>query len=195
MDLQIARVELDVLAKSYGLTQASRFINIFDGGYADKLEKRPDERFLMRGFDIRLQIPIFDFGEVRVRQAEATYMQAVNRLLALAVDARSEARDAYRVYRSTYDIAGHYQREVLPLRKIISDETLLRYNAMLIDVFSLLAEARQRIAATITAIEAKRDFWLATVDLKAAIAGGGRAGNKHERANPMAVSAGDAGAR
>src|SRR5262249_14577403 len=65
VDLQIARIELDVLAKSYGLTQASRFINILDAGYADKLEKRPDERFLMRGFDIRLQIPIFDFGEVR----------------------------------------------------------------------------------------------------------------------------------
>jgi outer membrane protein TolC len=195
VDLQIARIELDVLAKSYGLTQASRFINILDAGYADKLEKRPDERFLMRGFDIRLQIPIFDFGEVRVRQAEATYMQAVNRLLALAVNARSEARDAYRVYRSTYDIAGHYQREVLPLRKIISDETLLRYNAMLIDVFSLLAEARQRITATITAIEAKRDFWLATVDLKAAIAGGGRSGNRQERANPMSVTAGESGAR
>jgi outer membrane protein TolC len=193
VDLQIARIELDVLAKSYGLTQASRFINILDGGYADKLEKRPDERFLMRGFDVRLQIPIFDFGEVRVRQAEATYMQAVNRLLERAVNVRSEARDAYRLYRSTYDIAGHYQREVLPLRKIISDETLLRYNAMLIDVFSLLAEARQRIAATITAIEAKRDFWLATVGLKAAVAGGGRSGNRNERASPMAVSAGETG--
>src|SRR5262249_26661748 len=186
VDLQIARIELDLLAKSYGLAQATRFINILDGGYADKLEKRPDERFLMRGFDVRLQIPIFDFGEVRVRQAEATYMQAVNRLLQRAVNVRSEARDAYRVYRSIYEIAGHYQREVLPLRKIISDETLLRYNAMLIDVFSLLAEARQRIAATITAIEAKRDFWLATVDLKAAIAGGGRSGNGHERANSTA---------
>src|SRR5262249_1197898 len=195
VDLQIARIELDVLAKSYGLTQATRFINILDAGYADKLEKRPDERFLMPGFDIRLQVPIFDFGEVRVRQAEATYMQAVNRLLALSVDARSEVRDAYRVYRSTYDVAGHYQREVLPLRKVISEETLLRYNAMVIDVFSLLAEARERIAATSTAIEAKRDFWLATVDLKAAIAGGGRPSNKQERPNPMAVSAGDAGAR
>jgi outer membrane protein TolC len=195
VDLQIARIELDLLAKSYGLTQATRFINILDGGYADKLEKRPDERFLMRGFDVRLQVPLFDFGEVRVRQAEATYMQAVNRLLELGVNARSEARDAYRIYRSTYDIAGHFQREVLPLRKIISEETLLRYNAMLIDVFSLLAEARQRIAATITAIEAKRDFWLATVDLKAAVAGGGKSANRRERANPVAVSAGEADAR
>src|SRR5258706_6175021 len=195
VDLQIARIELDVLAKSYGLTQATRFINILDGGYSDKLEKRPDERFLMRGFDVRLQIPIFDLGEVRVRQAEAIYMQAANRLLELAVNARSEARDAYRIYRSTYDIAGHYQREVLPLRKIISDETLLRYNAMLIDVFSLLAEARQRIVATITAIEAKRDFWLATVDVKAAVAGGRVSGSRNETTRPMAVSAGDAGAR
>jgi outer membrane protein TolC len=192
VDLQIARIELDVLAKSYGLTQATRFINILDAGYADKLEKRVDERNLMRGFDVRLQIPLFDFGEVRVRQAEATYMQAVNRMLELAVNVRSEARDAYRVYRSTYDIAGHYQREVLPLRKIISDETLLRYNAMLIDVFSLLAEARQRIVATITAIEAKRDFWVATVDLKAAIAGGRVSGTRNEITRPMAESPGAA---
>ena len=97
----------------------------------------------------------------------------------------SEARDAYRRYRSAYDIAGHYQREVLPLRKIISDETLLRYNAMLIDVFSLLAEARQRIAATIAAIEAKRDFWLATVNLQAAVAGGGSSGHSTEETRSM----------
>ena len=95
-----------------------------------------------------MQIPIFDFGEARVRKAGETYMQAVNRLIEKAVNVRSEAREAYRNYRSGYDLAGHYRREVLPLRKIISDETLLRYNAMQIDVFALLAEARQRINVT-----------------------------------------------
>jgi outer membrane protein TolC len=195
VDLQIGRIELDVLAKSYGLTEATRFINILDAGYFDKLErdKEADRTSRMRGFAVDLQIPIFDFGEVRVRQAEAVYMQSVNRLLELAVNVRSQARDAYRTYRSAYDIAGHYDREVLPLRKIISDETLLRYNAMLIDVFSLLAEARQRIAATITAIEAKRDFWLATVELKAAVAGGGMSGSRNEGSKPMAESSGEAG--
>ena len=192
VDLQIARMELDALARAYGLTQATRFINILEAGYADKLEKdREGNRVIKRGFAVDFQIPIFDFGEVRVREAEAIYRQAVNRLLELAVNVRSQARDAYRVYRSTYDIAGHYQREVLPLRKIISEETLLRYNAMLIDVFSLLVEARQRITATITAIEAKRDFWLASVELKAAVAGGGKPGNRNEGANPIAAS-GDA---
>jgi outer membrane protein TolC len=194
VDLQIARMELDALARAYGLTQATRFINILEAGYADKLEKdREGNRVIKRGFAVDFQIPIFDFGEVRVREAEAIYMQSVNRLLELAVNVRSQARDAYRVYRSAYDIAGHYQREVLPLRKIISEETLLRYNAMLIDVFSLLVEARQRIAATITAIEAKRDFWVASVELKAAVAGGGRPGNRTETTSPIAASAAHAG--
>lgn len=178
VDLQIGRIELDALAKSYGLTQATRFINVLDAGLAAKTtrEKATGEKIRDRGFDVELQIPIFDFGEVRVREAEATYMFAVNRLMERAVNVRSEARDAYRTYRSAYDIAIHYQREVLPLRKIISDETLLRYNGMLIDVFALLAEARQRIAATTAAIEAKRDFWLAATDLNTAVMGGGISG-------------------
>lgn len=178
VDLQIGRIELDTLAKAYGLTQATRFINVLDAGLAGKTirDKATGEKLRERGFDVELQVPIFDFGEVRVREAEATYMHAVNRLMERAVNVRSEARDAYRTYRSAYDIATHYQREVLPLRKIISDETLLRYNGMLIDVFSLLAEARQRIAATTAAIEAKRDFWLATTNLNTAVMGGGVAG-------------------
>jgi outer membrane protein TolC len=195
VDLQIARIQLDVLAKSYGLTKATRFINILDAGYFGKLEKdkEADRTSRMGGFEVQLQIPLFDFGEARVREAEANYMRGVNRLLELAVKVRSQARDAYRTYRSLYDIAGHYEREVLPLRKIIADETLLRYNAMLIDVFALLAEARQRIATTIAAIEAKRDFWLATVDLKAAVVGGGLAGSKNESARPLAEASDAAG--
>ncbi len=195
VDLQISRMELGALAQSFGLTQATRFINILDAGYADKFtkDKQTGERIRDHGFDVELQVPLFDFGEVRVRQAEATYMQAVNRLLETAVNVRSQARDAYRIYRSAYDIAGHYRREVLPLRKIISDETLLRYNAMLIDVFALLAEARQRIAATIAAIDAKRDFWLATVDLEAAVAGGGMSGSNDPRATPMADTSSETG--
>ncbi|MGH9675796.1 MAG: TolC family protein, partial [Candidatus Acidiferrum sp.] len=104
-----------------------------------------------------------------------TYMHAVNRLAEKAVNVRSQARDAYRVYRSNFDIASQYRRKILPLRKIISDETLLRYNANLIDVFTVLAEARQRILATIVAIEAKRDLWIAKTGLQAAVIGGGGA--------------------
>jgi len=125
-----------------------------------------------RGAGVEFEVPLFDFGEVSLREAEATYSQAVNRLSAKAVRVRSEAREAYQQYRATLDIARRYQRDVLPLRKTISEETLLRYNAMQIDVFSLLTESRERIASTNAAIEAQRDFWLADANLKSAILGG-----------------------
>lgn len=175
VDLQIARIELAALARSLNLTEATRFVTLLDVAGIDSKKREPGgPPFRERGFDVQFQIPIFDGGEVRVRQAAETYNQAFNLLTEKAVNIRSEARDAFRVYRSTYDIAGHYQREVLPLRKIISDEMQLRFSSMQVDVFALLTEARQRIAALRAAIEAKRNFWLARSQLQTAINGGGR---------------------
>jgi outer membrane protein TolC len=178
VDLVIARMELDILALQLGLTRKRRFINTLEAAGISKTEKdiNPDtgeaDKIKRRGFELAVEIPIYDFGEARVRGAEETYMQAVNRLLERAVNVRSEAREAYQMYRGAYDIARHYEREVLPLRKIISDETMLNYNAMIKDLFALLAEARARISANSQSIEARRDFWLASVDLHAAIVGG-----------------------
>ena len=194
VDLQIARIEADTLAKSYGLTNATRFINLLEVSGVSKTSGPREAPVRQRGIEVDFQIPLFDFGEVRVRDAEQTYLAAVNRLTDKAIVVRSEARDAYRVYRASYDIAAHYQREILPLRKIISDETLLRYNAMQIDVFALLAEARQRIAATTAAIEAQRDFWLANTNLVAAVAGTGPAGDTGDSTKTAAATTGDAAA-
>ena len=174
IDLQIARIEVETLTKSLGLSQATRFINLLDVGAVAKTTRRAEgEVDRQRGIEVELQVPLFDFGETRLREAEQTYMQAINRLAEKAVNVRSQAREAYRAYRSTYDIASHYRREVLPLRKIISDETLLRYNAMQIDVFALLTEARERVGANTAAIEAQKDFWLSSTDLAVAVVGGG----------------------
>jgi outer membrane protein TolC len=182
IDLQIARMEVETLGKSYGLTQATRFVNLLEvaGMTKSAQERGSGESVRSNGVELEFQVPIFDFGAVRTRQAEETYLRAIHRLTEKAVNARSEARDAYRVYRSSYDIAAHYRREVLPLRKLISEEMLLRYNAMIVDVFALLTEAQQRIAAHRAAIEARRDFWLASVDLTVAVAGGGVAGSNSE---------------
>ncbi len=191
VDLQIARIELEALAKSYGLTNATRFVNLLElsGIYKDTRESFGTENVQFRDFGpgATVEIPIFDLGEVRVRQAEQTYLLALNHLAEKAVNVRSQARDAYRTYRSTYDIASHYRREILPLRKIISDETLLRYNGMLIDVFTLLAEARQRILSTVKAIEARRDFWIAKTGLQVAIVGGG-ARSMDDRSRAKAIA-------
>src|SRR3984893_17604154 len=173
IDLQIARIELSALAKSLNLTEATRFVTLLDVAGVDRNARDPNgTSFRERGFDVLFQIPIFDGGEVRVRQAAETYNQAFNRLTEKAVNVRSQAREAFKTYRSAYDIAGHYQREVLPLRKIISDEMQLRFGSMQNDVFAVLTEARLRIASSRAAIEAKREFWLAQSELKTAVNGG-----------------------
>jgi outer membrane protein TolC len=191
VDLKIARIEVDTLAKTYGLTNATRFINLLEvAGISRTQRESGGAAGTGGGFEVDFQIPIFDFGEVRVRRAGEIYMGAVNRLSELAVIARSQARESYRAYRSSYDIAMRYRRDVLPLRKIIADEAMLRYGAMQIDVFALLTEARQRIAANIAAIEAQRDFWLASRELDAALAGGGAAAGESAARIPNPAIAG-----
>jgi outer membrane protein TolC len=174
VDLKIARSEVDTLAKSYGLTNATRFINLMDvAGVSRTQREGAGPSGTGGGVEVEFQVPIFDFGEVRLRQAAETYAQAINRLTEKAVNVRSEARDAYRAYRSAYDLAIRYRDQALPLRQTITDEILLRYGAMQIDVFTLLTEARQRVAVNIGGIQAQRDFWLASTDLDAAVTGGG----------------------
>jgi outer membrane protein TolC len=93
------------------------------------------------------------------------------RVRELAVKARSEAREAYHGYRTAWDLASHYEKEVLPLSRFINDETLLRYNGMLASVFELLAEARAQAQAAGEAVQARRDFWLADIALRTVLAG------------------------
>lgn len=190
IDLQIARLELAALAKSLNLTEATRFVTLLDlAGISRRTQDPEGAPFRERGFDVQFQIPIFDGGEVRVRQAAETYSLAFNRLTERAVYVRSEARDAYRVYRSSYDIASHYQREIIPLRKIITEEMQLRFSSMQVDIFALLAEARQRLASLRGAIDARQNFFLAQSELQTAVNGGGAPASSVDNPTNIAAAA------
>jgi outer membrane protein TolC len=80
-------------------------------------------------------------------------------------------RESFAQYRNSYQVAELYLKEVIPLRKQASEETLLRYNAMLIGVFELLADAREQRNAVMQSISAQEQFWLAEASLQAAMLG------------------------
>lgn len=170
LDVQMAKQEVAGMAQAIGLSQATRFVNVLDLGYQHNTS---NEALRQTGYEIDIQIPIFDWGDAKLARAEAAYLQAVNRTAEAAINARSEAREAYQAYRTAFDLAKHYRDEIVPLRKKISDEQLLRYNGMLIGVFDLIADAREQVMSVTGYIDALRDYWLADTGLQGALSGPG----------------------
>jgi len=169
LDVLAARQSSAASAAALGLSQTTGFINVFELGYVDKRSgAAPRES----GYQVSLELPLFDWGTARQAGAQAAYMQSVSRTAEVAVQARSQVRVAYASYQSTYQIARHYRDHVVPLRKQIADQVLLRYNGMLASVFELLSDAREQLLSVNGAIEAQRDFWIAETSLQAAIHGG-----------------------
>ena len=169
LDVMMAKGATASTARSLGLTKTTRFVNVLNVGYQNQSNAGESRR---NGYQIELEVPLFDFGSTRTARAEATYMQAVNRTAQVAINARSDVRESYSAYRTAYDLARHYRDDVVPLRKRISDENLLRYNGMLASVFELLADSKDQISAVTGAVEALRDYWVAETDLQAALTGG-----------------------
>jgi len=168
LDIQATMKDADRIAASLGLVKVTGVIDVLEVGYRRNTVSGEPR---ITGYEIGLHLPIFDWGGARVARAEFTYMQAVNRAADLAVRARSEVREAYNGYRTAYDLAKHYRDEIVPLRKRVSEENLLRYSGMLISVFELLADARQQIVAVNASIDALRDFWVADANLQLAMTG------------------------
>lgn len=177
IDLRIARLELEALAASHGLTDATRLVTdleLMAGIEAEREREDGKTRTRTTGLaELEFEIPIFDSGQARLRKAELAYMRAVNQLAEKAVNVRSEARSAHTAYRSRHEIARHYRDKVLPLRVDIEQESVLTYNGMITNTFELLADIRARTGAGLAAATARRDFWLARTDLTVAIHGGG----------------------
>ncbi|MFL9964627.1 TolC family protein [Paraburkholderia sediminicola] len=168
LDIQAAKLQTQSVASSLGLSKATRFINALDVGYQNNFTTSDGHE---QGYEISVEIPIFNWGGSKVARVEAIYMQSVNRVAETAINARSEVRESYSAYVTDYDVAKHYRDEVVPIRKTISDELMLRYNGMLASVFELLADSRDQVGAVNGYIDALKDYWLAETDLQQAVGG------------------------
>ena len=191
LDVQLARGQLDATGKRQGLNLLTSLVDIeldiirsttfYNAGGVG-------QAFAKRGYELGIRLPIFDWGNAKRDTMNAQSIAAANRYESTVRGATSQLRESYSAYRTAYDVARHYRDEVVPLRKTMADENLLRYNGMLIGVFELLADTRDQISSVVTAINAYQQFWLADAALSASVIGKPTA---VMMAAPQAAGAGD----
>ena len=172
LDVQLARGQLDAAGKSQGLNLITSLIDVEVGVRRDTIfDNAEGISNRKRGYELEIRLPIFDWGNAKRDAMNAQSLAAANRYESTVRSATSQLRESYSAYRTAYDVARHYRDEVVPLRKTMAEENLLRYNGMLIGVFELLADTRDQISSVVTAINAYQQFWLADAALSASITG------------------------
>ena len=170
LDVQIARSQLDMAGKLQGLELVNSLIDVELGVRRDTIFDN-GVRSNKTGYELDIRLPIFDWGNAKRDAMNARSLAAANRYDSTVRQASSQLRESYSAYRTAYDVARHYRDEIVPLRKTMADENVLRYNGMLIGVFELLADNREQITAVLAAINAQQQFWLADAALSASLTG------------------------
>jgi outer membrane protein TolC len=172
LDWQIARLQLEAASRRQGLSLVTSLTDVELGGRHDTVfDNASGQRANRNGFELDVRLPLFDWGDAQRAALDAQTLAAANRYEAVTRSATSQLREGYSAYRTAHDLAKHYRDEIVPLRKTISEENVLRYNGMLIGVFELLADAREQIASVMAAIDMQQQFWLADAALSAALIG------------------------
>ena len=172
LDVQIARTQLEIAGESQGLNLVNSFVDVELGVRRDTVfDNAAGTKTARTGFELGIRLPLFDWGTAQREAMNAQTLAAANRYESTVRGASSQLRESYFAYRTAYDIARHYQDEIVPLRKTMAEENMLRYNGMLIGVFELLADTRDQISGVMAAINSYQQFWLADAALAASMTG------------------------
>ena len=168
LDLAAARKSADAAAQALNLTKQLRYLGPLGIGVAYKREPG-SEKFI--GPTVELGLPIFNQGQAAVARAEAELARSEDRVAALAVDVRSEAREARSRVAAAQEVVRHFRDVMLPLQQTIVSETLRLYNGMLVGVYDLLLAKQAQIQTARQYVSANKEFWLAWTDLEIALGG------------------------
>ena len=172
LDVQLSRLQLDAAGRSQRLRLLNSLVDVEVGARHDTVfDNRTGERANRNGYELGIRLPVFDWGGAQRASMNAQSLAAANRYDSVVRGASSQLRERYSAYRTAYDLARHYRDEIVPLRKTMAEENVLRYNGMLIGVFELLADTRDQIASVIAAISAQQQFWLADAALSSSLIG------------------------
>ncbi len=162
LDIQMARYELDMAAKSQGIDLLGHLGQVENIAAISGSGKRQEPG---------ITLPTFNWRDLQRSTLKPQSLGAVTHYEGTVRSAGSQLRESYSGYRTAYDVARHYRDEIVPLRKSMHDENVLRYNGMLIGVFELLADNREQISSVMAAINAYQQFWMADAVLASSLTG------------------------
>ncbi len=170
LDLAMARANVDAIGRNLALRSSTRFVPVrIDLGL--EFEKEPGSA-QRRGPSVDIELPIFDFGQAAIARLEAQWRQAVNELQALAVEARSEVREARDLVAANRELARYYREVLLQQRIQVVNTMQLQYNAMQRTPTDLLLAKERELNTERGYIDAWRDYWIARAELEMALKGG-----------------------
>jgi outer membrane protein, heavy metal efflux system len=179
LDLRAAHRDLMSIVTALGLTRIYRWVPVLEFGFAGE---RDIEGALNMGPSFRLEIPIFNQGQARIAKATSELRRAENRLVALAVEIRSETRELRDRLISLRDMAKFYHDDLLPTRIKIVNRALLEYNAMQLSPYELFLAKSQEMEAERSYIDTVRDYWITRAKLERTV------GGKLSPRNPTSVA-------
>lgn len=156
-DLVASSARLRALAKRLGLERTGSVLRAVDLGVAAER----DNGDWNVGPAVRIELPIFDYGQASVPRARAQICKAMELHLGLAARVRIRSRIAAQEVGSAHRRAVHLRGTVLPLRQQIVDQAQQQFNAMQIGVFELIQAKQDLVNAGMMFVSAARDYWRA----------------------------------
>jgi cobalt-zinc-cadmium efflux system outer membrane protein len=169
LDLRVAQRDIEAAQAALGVANTAVLEDLNVGAH---LEKEPDGK-RTTGPSVEVPVPIFDRGAAQKTGAKARLRQAQQRLAAMRVTARSEARAALERLLEARARMTYTREVVIPRRERILRLTQLEYNAMLRGVYQLIDARKELAAAERDEVSATRDYWVARTELETAISGVG----------------------
>lgn len=167
LDLAATRAQLVTLSQALAVTEGYRYFASAEVGIDTEREA---DRQRVTGPTLSLQLPIFDQGQAQIAKIQAQFRQFQRRFEAMAIDARSEVREARDRLAAQRRMAEYY-KDLLPKRVRIVNLTLQQYNGMLKGPYDLLLAKQSEVATEQAYINAWRDYWIVRAELERAVGG------------------------
>lgn len=163
-DLALERLRLARQATLLGLSAHAQRLSMVNLSVEANLQHQAEQ-------SVGLDIALPEASDAIARQSQAAFRQQQWQLYAQYQQAQHQVQQALSTQQHQLQVALLYQQQLMPLAQQTTDETLLRYNGMLVGVFDLMQQAKQQWLLAQQTIGAVRDYWHADSRLAMAMLG------------------------